>query len=112
MQALETTLHATTRTLCLGSLELATRYLLAPLAGYTNYPFRLAVRALGGVGLATSDLVNARALLLASRKTLELIRTGPEDRPLAMQIYGADPQDMRSAAQWLEAYGVAAVDIN
>lgn len=100
------------RRLRFGSLELASRYMLSPLAGYTNYPFRLAVRALGGVGLATTDLVNARALLLASRKTMELIRTGPDDGPLAIQIYGADPHDMAAAAQWLENYGVASVDIN
>lgn len=99
-------------TLRFGHLELASRYLLSPLAGYTNYAFRVAARVLGGIGLATTDLVNARALLLASRKTLELIRTGPDDRPLAIQIYGADVADMRAAAQWLEAYGVASVDIN
>ena len=86
--------------------------MLAPLAGYTNLPFRLAVRELGGIGLATTDLVNARALLRASRKTLELIQTCPADRPLAVQIYGADPAEMAAAARWLEAYGVSAVDIN
>src|SRR5262249_45153698 len=96
----------------IGSLQLASRYLLAPLAGYTNLSFRLAVRALGGLGLATTDLVNARALLQASRKTLELIQTSPADRPVAVQIYGADPEEMRQAAQWLEAYGVSSVDIN
>jgi tRNA-dihydrouridine synthase B len=96
----------------LGALQLASPFLLAPLAGYTNMPFRLAVRALGGVGLATTDLVNARALLQRSRKTLELIETCPADYPLAVQIYGIHPQEMRDAAQWLEAYGVAAVDIN
>jgi nifR3 family TIM-barrel protein len=98
--------------LCLGSLQLASRYLLAPLAGYTNLSFRLAVRELGGLGLATTDLVNARALLQASRKTLELIQTCPEDRPVAVQIYGANAAEMRDAAQWLENYGVSAVDIN
>jgi nifR3 family TIM-barrel protein len=98
--------------LCLGSLRLASRYLLAPLAGYTNLPFRLVVRELGGLGLATTDLVNARALLLASRKTMELIETCPEDRPVAVQIYGANPCEMRDAAQWLENYGVSSVDIN
>src|SRR2546422_2959908 len=96
----------------LGWLRLASRYLLSPLAGYTNLPFRLAVRELGGLGLATTDLVNARALLRTSRKTLELIETCPADQPVAVQIYGADPQEMRAAAQWLEAYGIAAVDIN
>ena len=66
--------------LVLGGLELASRYWLSPLAGYTNLPFRLAVRELGGLGLATTDLVNARALLRANSRTLELIQTCPEDR--------------------------------
>src|SRR6516225_7163862 len=95
-----------------GSLRLPSRYLLAPLAGYTNLPFRRVVRALGGLGLATTDLVNARALLVASRKTMELIATDPADRPVAAQIYGANPDEMRDAAQWLEDYGVNSVDIN
>jgi nifR3 family TIM-barrel protein len=95
-----------------GPLALATRFLLSPLAGYTNLPFRLAVRELGGVGLATTDLVNARALLQRSRKTLELIDTCPADRPVAVQIYGTNAEEMRDAAQWLEGYGVSCVDIN
>lgn len=96
----------------IGTLPLATRYLLAPLAGYTHLAFRQAVRELGGVGLATTDLVNARALLGRSRKTMELIQTCPEDRPVAVQIYGANAVEMKAAAQWLESYGVSAVDIN
>lgn len=95
-----------------GSVELPTRYWLSPLAGYTNLAFRLAVRELGGLGLATTDLVNARALLRASRKTMELIETCPMDRPLAVQIYGSEAAEMVAAAQWLEGYGVSAVDIN
>ncbi len=98
--------------LSFGSLVLPSRYLLAPLAGYTNLPFRLAVRELGGLGLATTDLVNARALLTRSRRTLELIETCPEDRPVAVQIYGANAAEMAEASQWLEGYGVSSVDIN
>jgi tRNA-dihydrouridine synthase B len=96
----------------LGSLRLASRYVLAPLAGYTNLAYRLAVREVGGLGLATTDLVNARALLLFSRKTMDLIQTRPEDRPVAVQIYGANAEDMKNAAQWLEQYGVTSVDVN
>jgi nifR3 family TIM-barrel protein len=95
-----------------GSLELTSRFLLSPLAGYTNLAFRLAVRELGGLGLATTDLINARALLQGSRKTRELLQTCPADRPLAVQLYGSNAEEMRAAAQWLEAYGVSAVDIN
>jgi tRNA-dihydrouridine synthase B len=96
----------------LGSLSLPSRYWLSPLAGYTNLPFRLAVRELGGLGLATTDLVNARALLRASPRTMELVRTCPADRPVAVQIYGSEVTEMCAAAQWLENYGVSAVDIN
>lgn len=95
-----------------GSAELPSRYFLAPLAGYTTLAFRLAVRELGGLGLATTDLVNARALLLQSRRTRELIQTCPQDRPVAVQIYGTVPEEMRDAAQWLQDYGVTSIDIN
>src|SRR5206468_3847408 len=98
--------------LALGAARLPSRFWLAPLAGYTNLAFRLAVRELGGLGLATTDLVNARALLVGSRKTMELISTCPQDRPMAVQLYGANPDEMAAAAQWLEAYGVTSVDIN
>src|SRR5438105_740072 len=95
-----------------GHVTLPGRFLLAPLAGYTNLAFRLAVRELGGLGLATTDLVNARALLHRSRRTMELIQTRPEDRPVAVQIYGANAEEMVEAAQWLESYGVSSIDIN
>ncbi len=98
--------------LSLHDRPLPSRFFLAPLAGYTTLAFRQAVRELGGLGLATTDLVNARALLMASRRTMELIQTNATDRPVAVQIYGADPGDMKAAAQWLEKYGVSAVDIN
>lgn len=96
----------------IGDVKLASRYALAPLAGYTNVAFRMAVRACGGVGWVTSDLVNARALLKGTVKTMELLATVPEDRPLAVQLYGHEPAEVRAAAQWLEGYGVTAVDIN
>jgi tRNA-dihydrouridine synthase B len=95
-----------------GKLALPSRWLLSPLAGYTTLPFRLALRELGGVGLATTDLVNARALLRRSDRTMELIETSVADRPLAIQLYGADAAEMSDAARWLEGYGADIVDIN
>jgi nifR3 family TIM-barrel protein len=96
----------------LGSLELGCRYTLAPLAGYTNLAFRLAVREAGAPGLATTDLVSAKALIMGSVKTMALIKTTPKDRPFAVQIYGSVPEEMRDAAQKLEAHGVQSIDIN
>jgi tRNA-dihydrouridine synthase B len=102
----------TVKTLRIGSVVLPSRYMLAPLAGYTNLAFRSVVRELGGLGLATTDLVNARALLRASRKTMELIQTNAQDRPLAIQIYGSDGAELAEGAKWLEHYGTTTVDIN
>jgi len=95
-----------------GRLTLASNLFLAPLAGYTSLPFRLTIRELGGLGLATTDLVNARSLLERKPKALKLIETSPADRPLAVQLFGSVPEEMRDAAAYLESLGIASVDIN
>src|SRR6266699_5527548 len=96
----------------IGSLTLESNLFLSPLAGYTNLPFRLAVREVAGLGLATTDLVNARSLLEKTPKALKLIQTCPADRPLAVQLFGSVPEEMRDAAQYLESIGISSVDIN
>jgi nifR3 family TIM-barrel protein len=93
-------------------LALASRYLLSPLAGFTNLPFRRIVREIGGVGLATTDLVNVRSLLANNPKAEELTATCPADAPLAVQIFGNDGGLMAEAARLLEARGIASIDIN
>ncbi len=95
-----------------GSLVLRSNLFLSPLAGYTNLPFRLVVREIGGVDLATTDLVNARSLLEKNHKALKLIESHERDRPLAVQLFGSVPEEMRDAAQVLEGLGVSSVDIN
>jgi len=96
----------------IGSLTLASNLFLSPLAGYTNLPFRLVARELGGLGLATTDLVNARSLLENRAKALKLIESRPADQPLAVQLFGTVAEEMREAAARLESSGVASVDIN
>jgi tRNA-dihydrouridine synthase B len=100
------------RPLHIGSVELASRFTLAPLAGYTNLPFRQSVRDVGGVGLCTTDLVNVRAILQGSERTMELLATSPTDWPLAVQIYGGDVEHMAAGAKWVEDYGATIIDIN
>jgi len=95
-----------------GSLTLTSNLFLSPLAGYTNLPFRLTVRELGGLGLATTDLVNARSLIEKRAKAFKLIETAPADQPLAVQLFGSVPEEMRDAAAYLESLGVASADIN
>jgi nifR3 family TIM-barrel protein len=99
--------------LFLGPIRLASRFNLAPLAGYTNLPFRLSIRELGGVGLCTTDLVNARAILESIKKTMDLLATAPGERPLAVQIFGSKATEMAAAAKWLVERGLAdSIDIN
>jgi nifR3 family TIM-barrel protein len=72
----------------------------------------LVIREIGGVDLCTTDLVNARSLLERNPKALKLIETNEQDRPLAVQLFGAVPEEMRDAAVRLEALGLSSVDIN
>src|SRR6202142_3418980 len=96
----------------IGALTLSSNLFLSPLAGYTNLPFRLVVREVGGAGLCTTDLVNARWLLEKNKNALKLIETRPADAPLAVQLFGSVPEEMRDAAAQLEALGFASVDVN
>src|SRR6266576_695005 len=96
----------------LGRLAIRSRFFLAPLAGYTSLAFRLAVRDCGGLGLATTDLVNARSILERRRRAFELAETCDLDRPLSIQIYGQVIAEMCDAARWVVDQGASAVDIN
>jgi nifR3 family TIM-barrel protein len=96
----------------IGALTLQSNLFLSPLAGYTNLPFRLVVREIGGVGLCTTDLVNARSLLEKNKNAFKLIETRPADSPLAVQLFGSVPEEMRDAAAKIESLGFASVDIN
>jgi tRNA-dihydrouridine synthase B len=95
-----------------GSLELKSNLFLSPLAVYTNLPFRLTLREIGGLDLATTDLVNARSLLEKNPKAFKLIETCPADRPLAVQLFGSVPEEMRDAAVMLQERGISSIDIN
>jgi len=96
----------------IGPLQLKSNLFLSPLAGYTNLPFRLTLREIGGLDLATTDLVNARSLLEKNPKAFKLIETCPADRPLAVQLFGSVPEEMRDASVYLESIGISSIDIN
>ena len=96
----------------IGDVSIPTRFALAPLAGYTSMAFRLTVRERGGLGMATTDLVNARAILERRPRSFELAETCPEDRPIAIQIYGHVIHEMQQAARWVVDHGATLVDIN
>lgn len=84
---------------------------LAPMAGVTNAPFRLVCRE-AGAGLLTSEEIDARALVMGNDRTGVLTRYLPEERPLAMQLLGSDPDVLAEAARRLEAAGADGIDLN
>jgi nifR3 family TIM-barrel protein len=84
---------------------------LAPMAAVTNAPFRLVARECGA-GLLTSEEIDARALLRGNERTVALAAYLPEERPLAMQILGEDPDVLAEAARRLEAAGAQGIDLN
>ncbi len=96
----------------IGGLELESRLFLSPLAGYTNLPFRLTVKGLGGLGLVTTDLVNARSLLEGRPVAFKMIATDAREQPMAVQLFGGVTEEMRDAAVIAQERGAQSVDIN
>lgn len=85
--------------------------ILAPLAGISNLPFRLIARSFG-CALAYTEMISANGLIRKTEKTFEYLKSCAEDKPLGMQIFGADPQLLAEAARIVAARGADLVDIN
>ncbi len=98
--------------LSIGGVAVPTPFFLAPMAGYTSLAFRLCVRENGGLGLVTTDLVNARSILENRRRAFELCETCPADRPMAIQLYGHTIPEMTEAARRMVDHGATIIDIN
>ena len=84
---------------------------MAPMAGITTLPFRLIVKKLGA-GLVTTEMISAMGLTLGRKKTFEYLKSHPDERPLAVQIFGARPETMAEAAGIAADAGANIVDIN
>jgi len=97
--------------LVIGQVRLENRLIMAPMAGITNLPFRLMVRRLGAA-LVTTEMVSAVGLTMGHSRTLNYLRSGPEEKPLSVQLFGADPDTMARAAQIAVDAGADIVDIN
>ncbi|MBN2125764.1 MAG: tRNA-dihydrouridine synthase family protein, partial [Deltaproteobacteria bacterium] len=84
---------------------------MAPMAGVTTLPFRLMVKKLGAA-VVTTEMVSAMGLTLGKQKTIDYLRSHPSERPLAVQLFGAEPDVMARAAQMAVDAGADLVDIN
>jgi len=103
---------ALTEPLRIGEVEIANRVLLAPLAGIGNWFVRLQARR-HGAGLAVSEMVSSFGLHYRNERTLrELLRLHPDEHPVSIQLFGQDPEVMRSAASIAADAGADLIDIN
>jgi len=101
-----------TTMLDIGPVRIETPLLLAPIAGYCDLPFRLLCRELGGVGLASTDLLNCHSLLREQPRALELAASCDRDQPLCVQLYGNEHDPLPEAALWAIERGARVIDIN
>jgi nifR3 family TIM-barrel protein len=96
----------------LGGVRIPNRVVLAPLAGIGNWFVRLQAKRYGA-GLAVSEMVSSFAIHHGNRRTLEeLLRIHPDEGPVAIQLFGQDPEVMRSAAAHVASVGPDLIDLN
>lgn len=103
---------ALTEPFSIGDVEIANRVLLAPLAGIGNWFVRLQARR-HGAGMAFSEMVSSHAIHYRNERTLsQLLAIHPDEHPVALQLFGADPVIMREAAGHAASAGADIIDLN
>lgn len=95
----------------IGNLELENNVFLAPMAGVTDLPFRLICKEMG-CGLVYSEMVSAKGILYGNKNTTELLEIAPQERPVAVQLFGSDPQILGDMAKKIEAAPIDIIDVN
>jgi nifR3 family TIM-barrel protein len=95
----------------IGSVTLTNPSVLAPLAGITDLPLRLLARQ-AGCGLVCSEMISSAGLVQKNAKTVKMLDSRPEEKPLSVQIFGIDPSIMAEAAQMVASSGADILDIN
>ena len=95
----------------IGDIELDNNIILAPMAGITDLPFRVICKRYGSPGLVCNEMVSSKAICYKDEKTLKMVHTVEEERPISMQIFGSDPQVLGESAEFLCQFADI-IDIN
>ncbi len=95
----------------IGEVRLRSRLVMAPMAGYTNLPFRRLVSE-HGAGMVCTEMVSSQALVRRHEKTYRLMRNEAAEKPVSIQLFGADPAQMGEAAALVEEAGADVIDLN
>ncbi|MCA1584764.1 MAG: tRNA dihydrouridine synthase DusB [Acidobacteria bacterium] len=96
----------------IGSVDLQSPLVVAPMAGMTDTAFRRLVKRQGGCGLVVTEMVSSEGLVRGIDRTLEYAEYTEEERPVSIQIFGGDPARMAEAARIVEGMGADIVDVN
>ncbi len=96
----------------IGNVKVENSLLLAPMEDVTNLPFRLIAKRIAKPGLMFTEFVSAMAIHYGAVKTFRKMRIHPQERPLGIQIFGAEPEVMAETARVAEEMGADIVDIN
>ncbi len=95
----------------IAGFSLDSPFILAPLAGYTDLPFRLLCRRYGA-GYCVSEMISCHGITYRQKKTLGMLQTIEEEQPVSFQLFGNDPDIMAEAASIMTEYHPAMIDIN
>ncbi|HEX8172819.1 MAG TPA: tRNA dihydrouridine synthase DusB [Thermoanaerobaculia bacterium] len=100
------------RSFSIGNVRIEQPLALAPMAEVTDTYYRSLIKELGGVGLVVSEFISAEGLTRKNDRSHQMLAFNENERPVAIQIYGGDPERMDDAAAIVEAQGVDIVDVN
>ena len=97
--------------LAIGDVQLENPYILAPMAGVTDLPFRLLCRE-QGAGLLCMEMVSAKAIQYNNKNTKALLEIHPDEMPVSLQLFGSDPEVISEIAKRIEEHPFSILDIN
>ncbi len=95
----------------IGNVEIENNLVLAPMAGVTDLPFRILCKE-QGCGLLYTEMVSAKAILYNNKNTESLLEVQPKENPIALQLFGSDPQIMADMAKRMEERPFDIIDVN
>jgi nifR3 family TIM-barrel protein len=95
----------------IGNVTMESPLVLGPMAGVTDLPFRLLCKEMG-CGLVYTEMISAKALYYKNKNTLPLLATDPKEQPIAVQLFGSEPELMADMAKRIEDKGYQMIDIN
>lgn len=99
------------KTLTIGNVTLQNRYILAPMAGVSDLPFRYLCKQ-QGAGLVCMEMVSAKAIYYNNKNTDLLMEIHPDEGPVSLQLFGSDPKIMGEMAKKIEERPFSILDVN